>query len=393
GKAITALSAHFLGDDAKARMLVRALAGDAVVDSRPDKSILVRDAPPARKSLVETAHWGASGFWWNWYDSPVESTAFALKALLAVDPKNPLVEPAVNWLIRNRRGAQWSNTRNTAVAILALDDYLAASGELQADVTYDVAVNGHPIARRHVSGKDVIAAPSVFEVKPEDLKSGRNTVTITRVSGGAPLYFSAQASFFSTEEPVTPAGNELFVHRRYYRLIPHDTLLNGVQYNRKRLRDGDTIRSGEVVECVLTVEAKNDYRYLVFEDLKPAGFEALNDKSGGWFRAFQLTPDAAGRLFGESGKGRGKAPALQNTDYPGRREYIYPEYRDRKAAFFVSRLPQGFWQITYKLRAETPGYFHALPALGYAMYVPEIRGNGKEERFTVKDAKGGEKGD
>ena len=43
------------------------------------------------------------------------------------------------------------------------------------------------------------------------------------------------------------------------------------------------------------------------------------------------------------------------------------------------------WEIRYSVRAETPGQFHALPVLGYAMYVPEIRTNGTELRITVLD--------
>jgi uncharacterized protein YfaS (alpha-2-macroglobulin family) len=38
------------------------------------------------------------------------------------------------------------------------------------------------------------------------------------------------------------------------------------------------------------------------------------------------------------------------------------------------------------MRAEVPGQFHALPVVGYAMYVPEIRCNGAEVRIKVTDA-------
>jgi uncharacterized protein YfaS (alpha-2-macroglobulin family) len=51
---------------------------------------------------------------------------------------------------------------------------------------------------------------------------------------------------------------------------------------------------------------------------------------------------------------------------------------------FASRLPQGVWEIRYTLRAEVPGFFHALPLVGQAMYVPEIRGNSDEVRIEVK---------
>jgi alpha-2-macroglobulin len=37
------------------------------------------------------------------------------------------------------------------------------------------------------------------------------------------------------------------------------------------------------------------------------------------------------------------------------------------------------------MRAETPGAFHALPVLGHAMYVPEIRCNSNETRIKVED--------
>ena len=53
--------------------------------------------------------------------------------------------------------------------------------------------------------------------------------------------------------------------------------------------------------------------------------------------------------------------------------------------FNIDKLDQGVWEIRYDLRAEVPGKFHALPVLGHAMYVPEIRCNGAEIRVEVLD--------
>jgi uncharacterized protein YfaS (alpha-2-macroglobulin family) len=64
---------------------------------------------------------------------------------------------------------------------------------------------------------------------------------------------------------------------------------------------------------------------------------------------------------------------------------VHQELRDRKVAMFIDKLPEGTWEITYDLRAEVPGRFHALPVLGHAMYVPEIRANSDEIRLTVND--------
>src|SRR6185436_1736587 len=303
---------------------------------------------------MATAHWGSDDrYWWRWHDGPVETTAFVLQALVTIDPKHALVEPAMNWLVKNRRGAQWSNTRDTAIAVLSLNDYLRASGETVGDVRYEVSVNGRTIATKTVTAKDLLGAPSRFPVDPSILT---DTTQEIRIRSSAPVYFSAEARFVSLEEPVKAAGNELFVRREYFRLAPKPTLLKGVVYDRIPLGDHDSINSGERVEVVVTVETKNDYEYLLFEDLKPAGFEAVELQSGA---------------------------SLYATGKEGRMQWVYQELRDRKVAMFADRLPQGTWEIRYTLRAETPGSFHALPLMGQAMYVPDIRANSDEVRVVV----------
>ena len=76
---------------------------------------------------------------------------------------------------------------------------------------------------------------------------------------------------------------------------------------------------------------------------------------------------------------------VDQVDMTGATRWVYRELRDRKVALFIDKLPQGVWEIRYTLRAETPGKFHAMPLLGHAMYVPEIRANGAEQRVTILD--------
>ena len=61
------------------------------------------------------------------------------------------------------------------------------------------------------------------------------------------------------------------------------------------------------------------------------------------------------------------------------------ELRYTKTVFFVELLEQGEHFLRYRLRAETPGKFHALPAAGTAMYAPERRANSDEMRIGVRD--------
>ncbi len=347
GLALFALSAHQFGLSEQAATLTRNLENGAAIDSS------------GAGTVMATAHWGAPAFWWRWYDGPVESTALSLRALSAIDPKHRLIEPSMNWLVKNRRGAQWSNTRDTAMAVLALSDYLRASGQLGGDVEYEVSVNGVSVATKKIPRGEMLSAPSRFPVPASAIRDGVNLVTVKKTKGDGALYVSAEARFFSLEEPVKAAGNEIFLRREYEKLVGRPTLLKGYVYDKVPMKDGDSIRSGERVDVVVTVDVKNDYEYLLLEDLKPAGLEAVGLVSG--------TPLYA-RKVNASGE-----------------RWVYQELRDRKVALFIDRLDQGVWEIRYTLRAEVPGTFHALPLIGGAMYVPEIKGNSDEIRMTVEE--------
>jgi hypothetical protein len=379
-RAMFALSAQYYHRPEQAQALARNLVNGVQVDRTPDTSVVMEGPQASLASVIATAHWGADRVYRKWSDGGIEATAFALRALLAIDPKNSLVELSMNWLVKNRRGAQWTNTRDTSFAVLALCDYLRATGELAPELEYEVLVNGTRVGRQKVTAKDALGAPSRFAVDRKLLKDGKNEVRIRRLDrGDGPLYFSTQATFVSLEEPVTPAGNEIFARREYYKSEGRPTLLKGTVYEQLPLLDRGTVTSGDRVDVVITVEAKNDYEYLVFEDLKPAGLEAVQLRSGENLYARELRADAVERTF------TGGKIDREAKDYTGRTAWIYQELRDRKVALFIDRLPQGVWEIRYQLRAEVPGHFHALPVLGHAMYVPEIRCNGAEIRMTVVD--------
>lgn len=346
-RSLFALSSYNFGYTEKAKNLIQNLENGVKIDKQS-----------------ETAHWGTDGIYYRWSDSGVEATAFALRAILAIDPENKLIDQIVNWLIKGRRGVQWSNTRDTAITILALNDYLKESKELKSELEYELFVNGNFIVKKKITSKDILSAPSKFVIDSKFIKDGDNEIRIMKKIEDSPIYFSVNAKFFSLEEPIKQAGNEIFVNRKYYRLVAKPTLLKGYVYEKKLLSDKDEIKSGDRIETVITISAKNNYEYLVFEDLKPAGIETVQIRSGEQLYAKELKT---------------------NSDYTGRTKWVYQELRDRKVALFIDKLPEGIWEIRYEMRAEVPGSFHALPAIGYAMYVPEIRCNDTEIRIKVSD--------
>jgi len=211
-----------------------------------------------------------------------------------------------------------------------------------------------------VKDAGVLDGQTQFAVDRKLLRSGANEIALKRTAGDGPVYFSARAEFFTLEEPIPPAGNEIFAKREYFRYDPKLTLLDGYRFDRIVWGDGEEAASNQRVQVVLTIEAKNDLEYLVFEDLKPAGLEAVDVRSGEFLTA--EGPD-------------------------GKRLPVYCELRDRKIALFLRNLPQGVWTIRYDLRTEMAGDFSALPVVGHAMYVPEIRCNSTSRRVKIGAAR------
>jgi hypothetical protein len=343
----------------RAETLVHNLADGAVLTDAA--SGLIGSAGSA--TMPVTAHWGEAGIHDRWSEGGVEATAFALRAYLEIDPDNERVDQAARWLINNRRGAQWKNTRDTAITILSLLRYMKVRGETAPDLAAEITVNGGKSQNEKFTSENALGVLNL-DLPADVLKDGENKIQITATGPGR-LYASAWLTYFTKETPIPAGGNEIYVKREYYRISTTPRLLGGFNTTRTLLADGAQLSSGDDVEVRLLIEAKNNYEYLLFEDRKPAGCEAAQVRSGEPLYARQRLAD--GRYEGETAS-------------------VYQELRDQWVALFITRLDQGFYEVTYRLRAEIPGTFHALPTSGHAMYVPEIRCNGDEVRLTITDA-------
>ncbi|MCH8474562.1 MAG: hypothetical protein LAT55_04970 [Opitutales bacterium] len=307
-------------------------------------------------------HWGEEGPTLRWNRNGVESTAWALRAFLAVEPDHPRADQAMQWLVRQRRGAQWSNTRDSALALMALNDYLQVSGELDADLEVEVMVNGEVRDSIRLEGEEALGVHTL-EIPGDQLLFGENEVTF-RTRGEGRLYASMGVEYFSREVPIEAKGNEVFVEREY-RVKRRVQRLDG-SFRREwmELEENELIEAGDRVEVRLLLEVPVDLEYLVFEDQKAAGLEPEQQRSGE--RTYAVAQRADGS-FGDD------------------RTFAHMEIRDKHTAFFIDRLPNGLHEIRYNLRAETPGRFTALPVLGHAMYVPEVRANSSSFRLGITD--------
>lgn len=366
-RSLLALTAHSLGEKEKARLLVRNLENGAI--SVDGQSTINRGVGQSGPAMI---HWGKAGRYYRWYESGVESTATAINAISRINPESPLLQPAVNWLLAQRRAASWSNTKDTSISILALHAFLNASGELEHGLDASIFVNDKLVQSLKMNPKQVLSGPGTITVPADYLKGNQFQVKIINhnAAKSSPIYFNIEARYRSLEIPIQPSGNTVFAKRTVHELQPFETLLRGIRERDVLLGDSPVATSGNKVKVTLTIEAKQDLEYVIIEDFKPAGMEFENVVSGGGLQLHSYHYDNRDRLV------KNHARSIN----------AYNEWRDNRVVLFIENLPEGIWEVEYLARIQTPGKFHALPVSAQAMYVPEIMGNGLEHIWAITDA-------
>ena len=303
------------------------------------------------------------GYWWYWYGSEYEAHAYYLKLLAATDPKGEVAPRLVKYLLNNRKHATyWNSTRDTALCVEAMADFLRASGEAKPEMTVEVRLDGQLQKAVEITPANLFTFDNKLVLEGEAVADGEHVVELRKIGRG-PLYFNGYLTNFTLEDYITRAGLEIKVGRKYYRLERVEKTVKAAgsrgqvvdqrveKYEREELEDLATLKSGDLVEIELEIDSKNDYEYLVFEDMKPAGFEPVDLRSG----------------------------------YTGNALGAYMEFRDNRVVLFVRTLARGKHSASYRMRAEIPGKFSALPTKAWAMYAPELKANSDELKLRVED--------
>lgn len=345
GKLLAALAFHNLGDAKKAAALLKNA-----------EQILVND-DDNETSWLETRKSG----WWYWYSNDIETNAMWLRALDTIGDAGKRAPRVVKWLLNHRQnGWYWRSTRDTAMVVSALAYHMKVSKERETNYNLEVLLDGNVIEEIHIDETNLLSFNGEIVVQGRALSAGEHEITFRRIGSGA-VYFNTYLEYFTLEEDVPATGLEIKVDRKYFKLERADrevirygargqpVITKSVAYKKTLLPTGAQVKSGDLILVELMLESKNDYTFLAFEDPKPAGMEAVALKSG--------------VTYGE---------AVANM-----------ELRDERVVFFLRSLTRGKLKLSYRLRAEIPGAFHAMPTRGFAMYAPELKTNSDELRISV----------
>ncbi len=312
------------------------------------------------------AHWEETANDWWAMNTDTRSTAIILDALARISPSpvatgegqgGGLAPNIVRWLMVARKGGYWETTQETAWSLIALTDWMKATGELAGNYDYAVFLNDKDRAHGQVTQGNVRESIKL-RVDVAELLNESNRLTISRGDGQGRLYYTAHLRVFLPVQDIKPVSRGITVNRRYSLA----SCTEGV-----KCPDVKEAKLGDVIRVDLTLIAPNDLYYVVVEDPLPAGGEAVD------------TGLATTSLLD-------KGPELARQ-VGGRRSYYWwwwhwysrSELRDEKVVLFADYLTKGTYEYSYTFRATLPGDYQVIPTLAREFYFPEVfgRSNGR----------------
>ncbi|MDW7695455.1 alpha-2-macroglobulin family protein [Flammeovirgaceae bacterium SG7u.111] len=350
--ALWSQAAHFVGDESQATTLLEKIEKEVV-------------------QVGAIRYWGGKKFYYSWQDDRIETTATVVRALSQTNPDHELLAPAVQWLMTQRKGKSWHNTRQTAIIIYSLQNIIA--NELSPSLEIELLANGKKVEAYSVKKEDVFKAGKNFVLTGEKLfasknaaitleshpylKHGNNKLTIKQTGSGT-SYFNTQLKYFIEEEHKMLLGEvkdaEIFEVERSYFKLEAEEAKGKLMYNKKALK-GEAVKSGDLVLVKVKIKSKTEKEYLLIEDPIPAGCEFVQDRTGY-------------NIKGEEGEEE------EHHHWGWSFWYTHKEYRDNRYASTVTKLKPGEYEYTYLLRAQIPGTYKVSPAVTQLMYYPEQRG-------------------
>jgi hypothetical protein len=317
------------------------------------------------------AHWEeAATDWWN-MNTDTRSTAIVLDALVRLDPQNSLIPNVVRWLMTARKAQAWETTQETAWSLIGLTDWMVLSGELKANYTYSVDLNGTQLASGEASAATLRDSVNLRVAIADLFQDQANRLIVNRGGGDGRLYYTARLNVFLPVEDVRALSRGVVVAREY-------TLKSGECGTPPSGGGGPKqpdcpavteAQAGQDIQVKVTLIAPNDLHYVVLEDPIPAGTEPVDTSL--------LTTSAVGQ-----------APVLSYDDplYYGWGWWWFSntDLRDEKVVLFATYLPKGTYEYTYTLHASRPGVYKVIPTTAYEFYFPEVFGRGDGMVLTIK---------
>lgn len=308
----------------------------------------------AKQSLLSTLDTNATTSHWSNDRYDDETNGRCLMALASIEPNHPAIPRVTRYLMLQRKGEMWGSTRSTSFAVLGLAKTLSQQAPLAPGSKIDVRLNGASVQTIELTEAALQINGLKVDVPIKGLKPGSNSVEIVKNSAGTAYY---SATFEQTVQRKqlgeVLSSSELRIKREYF-LMEVQTLDDGKKKFLPSKRPVTEFRKGDVLKCVVTINADKPREYMIVEDPLPAGFKVTEDVFYDPYEDWSYSFNAM-------------------------------DIRDDRVATFIRTLGIGETEISYMMRAESPGKATALPTVTYNMYDTKDRASAGEVSLEVRE--------
>lgn len=301
------------------------------------------------------ASWHEEGTpdWWN-LNTDTRTTSIVLAAFVRLQPDEPLLPQVVRWLMSAREAGRWATTQENAWAIIALTDWMAATGELEGNYDWTVTINGETLDQGAFGPTNLTEKIGLRTAVADLLRDEANALLIERSNDSGQLYYTTYLRYYLDALAIDARDRGIVVDRRFE--------LEGQRVERAKV--------GDVISVTVTVVAPRDLYQVLVEVPIPAGTEPIDPR----LATTSVQYDQFGQLIpADAGK----------PDWFWLPTYV--DVRDEKVALVASYLPAGTYEYTFQVQATVPGEYRVLPVHGEMLYFPEVWGRSAGALFTVME--------
>src|SRR5579875_366533 len=289
----------------------------------------------------------------------VETTALALRAVLAMEPENhERIDNIKEWLLLQRDRDGWANTKTTSQVFVALlEEELADRAKTPAAFSLAAYL------------ADAALATLNFDLKNEYGPETRISVPVTatprqltlKKAGPGRLYYNSLVTYMRHLKPGDEIAEKslprgIGLSRQFFRLQPGPMNDKGQVHFTSRLISDRTIKAGETVLMKVQLETPVALPYVIVEAALPSGAEVASEDP------------RASMVEG----GQNESESFMIGDW-GEWWWTHQDVLDDRIVFFVTNLPAGKHEFYTMVRMEMPGTFQINPMSLTGMYTNKVR--------------------
>lgn len=307
-------------------------------------------------------------------NSEQSTLSFVANFFAKYDSSNPYQSRFIFALNEKQRNGYWSNTFNTATALLATKNLLTFDLDENSSISTNCTLGGTTLISKNLNANTEQTYKNQFASNLEMFKGVPTNIPLPLVltkNGKANLFYTVQMQY-SLPQEITPAKEMgLTVTTR----IIDTTTGEEIEYKDQ----GSSVmqlENGKIYKMIVTLSSTKAREYVALNMSIPSGAEILDTNFVTTKTVFEPTVPEDDYWAAEN--------YYKDYGYYDYGHYVTnQEIYDNQVQYFYDSFEAGSTTATFNFRATRTGVYPTPPAYAECMYQPEVFGRSSGTLFTI----------